>query len=300
MAIPSDIIGPLKDQFSKSSEIFVLLPQNAGQEMVAAATGLFACLKNSGKSLTLACPTPISNTAKAIPGAANITDSIGNRNLIISIKVDKRDSIDKVSYNLNEEDKIFNLVVQPKKGELPLKKEAVSFTYSGAQADLIFLIGATRFEDLGYFYENEKALFTEGKTVSVSRYAATPFADFHISDNLSSGLAETSFELIQTLGLNLNPEAATALLIGIDAATQNLQIPNVTADTFEKVAQLMRAGGVRQISRPASPAPAPTPTTPPKVLNPTPTPLVQPSVNTPVPQDWLAPKIYKSSDTASA
>jgi hypothetical protein len=295
MAIQSDIIGPLRDNFSKAQEVFVLLPQNAGQEMVAAASGLAASLKNSGKNVTLACPTPISHTAQTIPGATAITNTIGNRNLIISIKVDKRDSIDKVSYNLNEEEKIFNLVVQPKRGELPLKKDAVSFTYSGSQADLVFLVGVNRFEDLGHFYESEKALFSDAKTVCVSRFATTPFADFHISDTQVSSLAELSLELLETLGSSPSSEAATAFLIGIDTATQNLQSPTVTADTFEKVANLLRAGGVRQSLRPpVAPAPVVGPSSAPVSVPPT------LPANQPVPQDWLSPKIYKSPASLNA
>lgn len=291
MSIQADIIGPLKDTFGKAQEVFVLLPQNAGQEMVAAASGLALSLKNTNKNVTLACPTPISNTAKSIPGSADITHNIGNRNLIISIKVDQRDSIDKVSYNLDESAKTFNLVVQPKKGESPLKKDAVSFTYSGAQADLVFLIGVNRFEDLGIFYEAEKALFSDSKTVCVSRFAANPFADFHLSDSQTTSLTELTWEMSQTLGLNLNAQAATAFLMGIDTATQNLQSPNVTATTFEAMAQLMRLGGLRQnvkpsvLSHPSQPV---APTAPPAAANQV------------VPQEWLTPKIFKSSDTPTS
>jgi hypothetical protein len=203
--------------------------------------------------------------------------------LIISIKVDKRDSIDKVSYNLDEEEKTFNLVVQPKKGELPLKKDAVSFSYSGAQADLVIIVGGNRFEDLGVFYETERSLFTEAKTINISRFANTPFADFHVTDGQVTSLAELSLELTQTLGVTVSTDAATAFLSGIDTATQNLQSPAVTADTFEKVAYLMRAGGLRQITRPNNSNP----------VSSSPAPAAAPNPQ-PVPQEWLTPKIYKS------
>ncbi|OGV96826.1 hypothetical protein A2W24_03240 [Microgenomates group bacterium RBG_16_45_19] len=305
MAIQADIIGPLKDTLTTARDLFILLPQNAGQEMVNAALGLYQTFKAAGKNVTVACPTPLSATAKNFPGGADITAKIGNRNLIISIQVDKRDSIDKVSYSLDEAAKTFNLVVQPKKGEPPLKKDAVNFTYSGALADAVIMVGANRFEDLGVFYQAEKKLFSEAKTIAVSRFAAVPFADFHVTDNRSLSLAELSLDLINTLELIPPAEAATNLLMGIDVATQNLQSATVTANTFEQVAKLMRLGGVRRLSTPPSVSPPPaaqiqvTPTPTPSPT-PTPVPMIKPVTPAPVPQDWLTPKVYKSTDTVSA
>lgn len=291
MAIQTDIIGPLGTAFTQAQDIFVLLPQNAGSEMVSASLGLYHALRSAGKTVTIACPTPLSQTAKTLPGGQDIVSKIGNRNLIISLKVDKRDSIDKVSYSLDESAKIFNLVVQPKKGEPPLKKDAVQFSYSGAQADLVFMVGANRFEDLGVFYQAEKSLFTDAKTVVISRFNSVPFADFHIQDPRTTSLSELTLDLINTLNLSLNQDAATSLLLGIDSATQNLQSPTVSADTFEKVAKLMRAGGTRRLGE----TPVPAANGQPVVVSPQP---VNPAAPQPVPQEWLTPKVYKASPTA--
>lgn len=297
--IPQDITQPLKDTLGKANDVLVLLPQNAGQEMVASALGLHQVLVEAGKNVLIASPSKLSESSRALPGAEAIADKIGNRNLVISLKVDKRDSIDKVSYNLDETDQVFNLIIQPKQGNPPLKKDQVSFSYSGAQADLIFTVGANRLEDLGEFYEAERKLFTDTKTVAINRYQSATFADFQITDTQASGHAELTYELVKALNLSLTAPAATAFLIGIDLATNNLSHPTMTADTLERVATLLRAGGVRQaakigLSSPSMPQPKIEPViapAQPQVIQPVPT----NGSTTSVPQDWLQPKIYKSS-----
>jgi nanoRNase/pAp phosphatase (c-di-AMP/oligoRNAs hydrolase) len=315
--IAQDIIQPLKTAIDQAADMLVLLPENAGQEMVAAALGLSQVLQETQKGIVIACPSTLSQNSRSLPGGDQIAQKIGNRNLVISLKVQNRDSIDKVSYNLDETDQVFNLIIQPKKGNQPLKKDDVAFSYSGAKADLIFVVGAARLEDLGSFYESERKLFQDAKTVSLNRFQTATFADFQIQNGQTTGHAELAYELTKALGLTLTTDAATNFLSGIDIATNNLQHPAVNADTFEKVATLMRAGGVR---KPAHTPPMPGLTMPIPVssvrpmpqTNGTSTPMpaapqiaIPQKVNQPipeesskeVPQEWLQPKIYKSTSS---
>jgi hypothetical protein len=108
------------------------------------------------------------------------------------------------------------------------------------------MVGATRFEDLGDFYETERKLFSEATTINVHRYTASKFATYHLDDPRASALSEITHALMKQLNLEQSKDTATGLLAGIDQATNNLMSPNVTADTFEAVANLLRAGGLRQ------------------------------------------------------
>ena len=300
MAIPSDIIQPLKETLTKAQDVLVLLPQNAGQEMITGALGLYQALNQAGKSALIACPTSLSASSRSLSGGDQIAAKIGNRNLVVSLKVTQRDSIDKVSYNLDEDTKTFNLIIQPKKGNPPLKRDDVTYSYSGAQADLIIIVGANRLEDLGFFYEEERKLFTDAKTVSLHRFPSPTFADYQILDANVSGFGELAYELAQELGLTLTADAATNFLAGIDLATNNLQNSNLKPDTLEHMAQLLRAGGLRRSNQPAV-APTTTPSIPKPVIAPPPAsqPVPTNGSTTQIPQDWLAPKIYKSSPKAN-
>ena len=90
-------------------------------------------------------------------GIDKISEKIGNRNLIISFDY-KEDSIEKVSYNVEGEK--FNLVIQPRSGYPPLDKSSVDFSYEGIDADVIFVIGAQKLEDLGAIYDKERQAFS--------------------------------------------------------------------------------------------------------------------------------------------
>jgi len=312
MALDMGAIQSVKDALAKADSIYVLLPRQVNLDSVASAIALYASLLETGKNVSIASAGSLPEQASQLPQSDLISDKIGNRNLVISIKVDSRDSIDKVSYNLDEEGKTFNLIIQPKKGRPALKSDDVGFSYAGAQADLVFIVGANRYEDLGRFYEDEKKLFAEAKTVAVNRFSANRYAEIHIDEVDTGSVSEVVYKLMPQLGLNVNDKIATNLLAGIHYSTANLQSPAVTADTFEAVAALLRAGGVRQMqatgsqtpsfqnsypgtsyTRPAAPPPSPVPQAP------SPTPATSdtgtPAAGNQVPDEWLTPKIYKST-----
>lgn len=285
MSISTDTVNQVKQAIDKAGEIYVLVPERMSVDVVAAALALTGSLQQAGKTVFAASPQALSEPMTSFPLANLMSTKIGNRNLVISLKVGSRDSIDKVSYNLEEDGSVFNLIIQPKKSQAPLKSEDVSFSYSGASADLVIMVGASRFEDFGPFYASERKLFSEATTISIHRYTASKFATYHLDDPRASSLSEIMYKFIEVAGLNQTKDTATVLLTGIDQTTNNLMAPTVTADTFEAVANLLRTGGIRQTYTPAS---APTPVTP--VI-----PAARPSGQ--VPEEWLAPKIYKSSDT---
>jgi nanoRNase/pAp phosphatase (c-di-AMP/oligoRNAs hydrolase) len=281
-------ISAIKSLLGKATEALVLLPQNPGPDSIASALSLAIALDAANKKSLIACATPIDFREFPLKQADRISQKIGNKNLVISLKIENRDSVDKVSYNLDELNKVFNLVISPKKGSNPLNSDAVSFSLAGARADVIFIVGAAGFDDLGSLYAAEPALFTETPTVAINRMNPTPFASYHLSRPEASSIAENMVHIIESLELNLNNDSATNLLAGIDVVTDKLQLANVTATTFEAVAKLIRAGGTRimigvtEVSNPS-----------PSVSNPSAEVVMD--VSEPIPQDWLEPKILKAT-----
>lgn len=281
-------ISQIKSLLEKAEEVLVLLPQNPGPDSIASALSLAISLDNANKKSLIACATPLDFSQFPLRQADRITQKIGNKNLVISLKIDNRDSVDKVSYNLDELNKVFNLVITPKKGASPLNSDAVSFSLAGARADLIFTVGASGFDDLGSLYAAEPALFTETPTVAINRLEPRPFATYHLNQSDSSSIAESMPSILESLGLPLHPDSATNLLAAIDVVTDKLQLPHTTASTFEVVAKLIRAGGVRIMIGINSTSPISSPE-PNAGLSQTP----------PIPQDWLQPKILKVPSTDS-
>lgn len=241
-------IGEIKKALDESKSVFVLIPQNPSLDTTAAALSLFLSLQEAGKNAMIGSPSKMQVELSRLVGIDKVTDKVGNRNLIISFDY-KEDSIEKVSYNVEGEK--FNLVIQPRAGYPPLNKDSVAFSYEGIDADLIFIIGAQKLENLGQLYEKERQAFTQSTTVNIDRATAnSKFGKINLIDSKAASISEIMFTIMKQLSLPMNVDIAGNLLKGIEAQTQNFQAPFTSAQTFEAVAELMRAGAKRSVASP--------------------------------------------------
>jgi len=240
----------IKEVFSKARDVLVMLPMNPSWDTVAAGLALYQSLSKKDTHVYVACPSPLESQTAPIEGVEAITDKIGNRNLVIALKVDSRESIDKVSYNLDEAAKVFNLVIQPKKGNPPLKANDIEYSYVGVQADVVVMVGVNRLEDLGVFYQEEAKLFTEATTIRIHRYQSQKIAMHEFVESKLGSVSEVTWKFLQEAGLSVDSKVATYLLNGVELATNNLQGPAISPETFEAIAALMRLGGKRQVTTP--------------------------------------------------
>lgn len=284
----SQDVTAIKSVLDPAKEILILLPQNPGPDSIASSLGLYRAIRNSGKQVHIACGTPIDFSQYPLRQSEQISQKIGNKNLVISLKVTDRDSIDKVSYNLDEAGKVFNLIISPKKGASPLQSDAVSYSLAGARADLIIIVGASAFDDLGSLYAAEPSLFLETPTVAINRLDTNSYANHHLSNPKASSIAEFMVSIISSLGLALDPDIATNLLAAIDVVTDKLTLSNASATTFEAIANLLRAGGIRIMLTQMQPPES-------KQMEAKPEVNTVSSTPTEVPKDWLSPKILKAN-----
>lgn len=280
-------IEPVKQALSTAKQILVLLPQNPNVDSVAAALALHLALSKKGLSVTIGCSTPMTVQFNRLFGVDKIKPRIGNQNLVISFNYPE-DSLEKVAYDKDPANQKFHLTIEPKAGMQPLDTSQVEYSYTGSSADVIFVIGARTLEDLGELYKQEKALL-DNKSKTLVNVASmdknAQFGTVNLYDPTACGCSEIMAAVIRGLELNLEPDMATNLLAGIEAATQNLAQAR-SADTFEIVTELMRLGGQRNhLAAPTQPAwPRPNPFVPlaPQPQN-VPFQTTQP--------DWLKPKV---------
>ncbi len=319
-------IKPIKDTLEKQSTIFVLFGSHATVDSVAASLGLFLALKNADHEVTIASPTELRTEFSRLVGLNQVGKRIGNRNLVIAFTNYNPGSIEKIAHN-DGQDNHFELVIQPKSGHKSPNPKDIEFSYRGAYADLIFLIGVNRLEDLGSLYDAERKLFSDATTVSFSRRQNPTYSAISVVDSTASSYSEMVAEFIEQLELNFPDEAASNLLAGIDFATNRFQNPVISPGAFIAAGKLLQKGAKRQTPRITSasqitglvPTPFSTPQTqkalpdsqippflpqlklPPQkpVSTPDARPQTSPS-NQPdqpddqkPPKDWLEPKIFK-------
>lgn len=233
-------IQELKNQLNQANSTLVLTTEKPSFDAVASALAMYLSLKNAGKNVSIASSSePIVRDSHLV-GLDKIQTEIGSTNLAISFPY-QEDSIEKVSYNVEGDH--FKLLIQPKEGFEPIKKEDLSFNYTGASADLVIIIGASRIEDVGSIILNEKDLLEKATIVNISDVPGS-FGKINLVDPNSS-LSEIVTAIIQETSLQLTKDTAQNLMQGIEDATQNLRSTKMTADTFEALALLHRTGARR-------------------------------------------------------
>lgn len=293
---------PILQALQTAKNVLILLPSNPPLDTVAAGLSLYLSFSKKSLNTTIGCPTPMTVGLNRLFGVDKIKPRIGNQNLVISFNYPE-DSLEKVSYDKDPQNQKFNLVIEPKAGQEPLDANSVEYSYTGCQADLIFVVGCRTLEDLGQLYQDEKRLF-EDKTKTLINLSHldknSQFGTVNLFDPTATGVSEITLTVINSLGLTMETDIATNLLAGIESATQNFTSPLVTADTFETVAQLLRYGAKKgQLTSPPADIPRPfTSFSQPQMPRPSqfPPAFPQPAPTNPS-ADWLRPKVFKSTNT---
>lgn len=289
-------LNQYKAKIKDATTVLLLLPPEPDTDSLSAALSLYLTLKQSGKSVTVGCSSLVKVADSHLFGIDQVKTNIGNRNLVVSFDY-LEDSAENVSYDIDEATKKFNLRIKPKSGAQPLDASSVSYSYTGAQADLVIVFGISSLEELGRLYSEEKDFLDQAQLVSLSTATSTLSAIKLTSPKFSS-LSELVTQLLKASAFSPTADAATNLYNQILISTDNFQSPKVTADTFEIAAFLLRSGAQKTKPR------IQTETTPPTFFSPpttapaptTPTPTAQPEETKGIPADWSGPKIYRGSN----
>src|SRR3989304_8148742 len=146
----------LQSFLGSARRILILTGQNPTLDSLGAGLTLYLAFSQVGKEVNIACPDLPTVSLSRLVGIDKVQRDLGGENLVISFPY-AEGAIEKVSYNI-EGDR-FNLVIQPRSGSQTLSPEAVNFLQGGANADLVFILGARKLSDLGHFYEQGKELY---------------------------------------------------------------------------------------------------------------------------------------------
>lgn len=236
----NDQLQELKTKLGTAQSVLLTIPEDPSQDVVAASLALYLSIKQSGKAVSIVSSTSPVVRDSHLVGLDKITTDVGGANLVITLDVPEN-AIDKVTSNT--EGGHLNLIINPAKGVSPITSENVKFSYSGAAADLVIIIGAADLKDVGALAEKENELFNKDNLVNISNQVGT-YGAINITDPSSSN-SELITALLKELALPLDVDIANNLMQGIESATSGLSSPNMTADTFEALAILYRTGARR-------------------------------------------------------
>lgn len=240
----SDSQSPLSTQLASAQTVVVVYPTGASHEEMAVAAALTLTLQAQGKDVRLVSP-QLPESTNSLVGLDQTQTELGHQNLLVSFAYDEN-KVDKISYHIGEESGKFYLTVKPKKGHQPLDTKSVEFAYAGMEADLLILVGVKTLESLDQLYIGYEELYETMPKIEVNELGQGLSA-LQITRGSASCLSEVVGHEIVGFGMPIPPEAASNLLTGIEEATNGLSSTAVQAGTFELIASLLRAGGVRPV-----------------------------------------------------
>lgn len=234
-------IASLKEYLQTAQTALIILGPKPTPDQLAVASALRAGLESLGKEASVHAPKK--PDAAAFPNLAGLSTELGKQNLVVEFDYDEN-AVDKVSYHIGEQTGKFYLTIKPKRGFPPLESKAVGFSYVGADADLIFLIGIHNLETLDQLYVGYETLYESAFVVTLHSFRPE-LGNVQFDSSGASSLSEAFVDLLAGLEISLTENMATDLLSGIEHTTDNLRSLATTAETFEAVAQLLRAGAKR-------------------------------------------------------
>lgn len=273
-----------------ANSVLVLLPSKPYFDQVAAGLALYLSLRDK-KEATVSCPSAMVVEFNRLVGVNKITQELGNKNLVIKFAGYQAGNIERVSYDIENSE--FRLTVIPKPGMPSPKKEQANLGYSGVSADTIILIGGANESHFPALASND---LVGAKFVHIGSRALSASSEKGIMSfaRPASSVSEVIASLIKETELNLDMDIATNLLMGIEEGSNKFSSSEVSAETFQTVSDLMKAGGKRVRQAPPQRGVAPPGSIPGRV------PQAQPSVKASdskeeTPKSWLEPKIYKGT-----
>lgn len=237
-------LAQFKSLVENAQSVVVLLPEGASIDEVSTGLALHLTFREMGKESRIAAVRMPQFKQPKLAGMDQLTTELGNQNLTISFNYTE-EQVDKVSYHIGEETKKFYLTIKPRSGAAPLDTSSVEFSYTGASTDLLVFVGIDSLESLQQLYFGYEDLYEDTGAISFSTtdnglglIQATPTEESTLSELLTA--------ILSALQLPVSPDTASNLLAGIEFGTKGLTQGMVGVGTFESLANLMKAGGVRQ------------------------------------------------------
>ncbi len=234
----------LKEAIGKSANIGVVVGRDPSLDQMAAALSFYLLLKQANKQVSIAAPDVPLVEVSSLVGINRVQTSLGGQagDLVVSFPYVEGE-IEKVSYTL--ENGLLNIIVKAGEHGLSFEEQDVKYTRGSGQVDLLIVIGTQRLSDLGEIIAGDK--LGDVKIVNIdNKQDNQGYGDVVLVSPQASSLSEQVADIVLSLGLPIDQDAAQNLMSGIMSATKNFQDPKTSPIAFEIAAVLMKRGAHRK------------------------------------------------------
>lgn len=232
-----------KQLLAQAQSVLVVLGPQPTPDQTAAALALRGGLSQAGRQVEIASPNELPSEVQVLPESDMVRQKLGSRDLAIGFPY-LQTAVEKVTYQISEDNQKFYVIVRPQKGQPPLDPATVEYDYIGTEVDLIFLVGVHNLESLEHLYTEYTNLYEAAPLVVIHTFEPD-LGTVKLDTSPYSSYSEAMVSLLRELELSVTPDGATQLLAGVETATENLQSKTTQPETFEVVAYLLRSGARR-------------------------------------------------------
>ena len=239
----------LKNLLPTSKSILIALSSNASIDQLASGLALFLTFEAAGKQVSVVCDDNITVGQSHLFGVDHIQKNIpvtegGNLTLTLEGVAASNNTVPALEkLDWSAENNNLNLVFHVLPGQT-FQPTRIVPKYQGSGFNLIFTVGAVNLNALGNIYSQNQQAFSGTHLVNIDTQTANvSFGQTNIIDSNASCLSEVMGSLITDLGLTLDSDSASNILVGIFEATSNLTNGKAGPDSFMAVANCLRVGG---------------------------------------------------------
>ncbi len=224
----------------QAKRIAIAIPERATVDAFCAALALQAALPQA--TVFSAGETP---SLPFLPNTPTVVHGLSNTNQLV-IKVANQNAQPKELKYEKVDDGLEIFITPAESGQFTEKD--VSVMPSSGVFDLVIIIGAANFEQLGKIYTGNTKLFFETPHINIDNNPANEFyGTVNLVNANASSLSEVVMDVIESLPHGVNGDVVTTgLLAGIISQTASFRDPKTTPSALQKASRLVAAGARQQ------------------------------------------------------
>ncbi|MEA1909970.1 MAG: DHHA1 domain-containing protein [Patescibacteria group bacterium] len=229
---------------NKSKNILLVTHERPDGDALGSLLAMNNVLNKLDKNVTAVIDDNLADKYKFLNGSEELSTELkALRDFIVSVDCNSA-TADKLAYNFQEEK--LNIVITPKEGSF--NAQDVSFSDGGFHFDLVCMLDAANWEQLGKLYVDNPKLFQSIPVINIDHHSTNDYyGTVNLVDLTATSTAEILVGLIEALGTSLiDEEVATDLLTGIISDTGSFQHSNTTPKSLTIAAQMVGLGAKQQ------------------------------------------------------
>ena len=206
-----DLDTKIKEMLTTARKVGIIPSVVDGVDSFAAAVGLYRMLSSLGKDASILYPGTVPAGLEGITEGVNVSTSMGNRSLVVSIDYSGT-TASKVNYTTENDTLYFYLT--PVNRDFDLSKVKTEIT--GPDFDLYITVGVQSPDDTGALKEQLSIEITKSKVLNIDNNSLnTRFGSVYLVDASMESLSLLMLNKAPKWGLIIDQRSAKALTTGI-------------------------------------------------------------------------------------